>query len=202
MDHCCVVGAIIKHAVTGNTAATQDYITLLVEKLRADGEERQARIIESAASGQPPDPRETIAPPKVPPETAVLFPALPRYRGSWCPVYWTPISGSGERLTAFVIALGDDGQICIRHTIRDDALQSMCGEKAVGVRNFLAVIEQALNAQHKAGATLEDWVLPLSGFVLGRVRQSYAENVRQLAAQGIQMEASFADPAAANLNQE
>lgn len=134
------------------------------------------------------------------------FPALPPYQGHWYPVYWTPIAGSGERLTVFVLARGENGEVCLRRAIRDDVLIAAFGKPKVdSLRHMFDYVERTLTGWL---GSIEDSRLegksvpPATGFELGAKRKGRAHNIRQIAAQGICMEAAFADPTFADLNQE
>jgi len=134
-----------------------------------------------------------------------VLPGLPSYRGVWYPVYWTPIPGSGERITVLIIAKGEDGQVYMRPTIGDAVLEVAFGKpKAAALRQMLDYVEK----------TLPDWLaswenapghavcaVPVTGFTLGPAHSSYADNVRQLAAQGTCLEAAFADVEYADFEQ-
>lgn len=132
-----------------------------------------------------------------------VLPGLPSYRGVWYPVYWTPIPGSGERITVLVVAEGEDGQVCVRPTIGDAVLEVAFGKpKANALRQLFDYV----------GKTLPDWLaswencpgqavcaVPATGFTLGPAHSNYADNLRQLAAQGTCLEAAFADVEYADL---
>lgn len=132
---------------------------------------------------------------------AFCFPKLPTYRGQWQAVYYTPIVGSGERLTAFVVAKGEDGLVCIRPAIRRAVIEAAFGDKAAGVLRVLDLIHESLNDWTEI-PEIEQWSSPFSGFEIGPMRSGQAENIRQIAAQGIVLEAAFADPVFADLNQD
>lgn len=200
MDHTSFVASILKHGIAGDVDSMRRYAKELAERLKKDGEERQAAIIERAASGRLPAPGERISTP----ESPAGFPALPSYAGCWCPVYWTPMMGSGEHLAAWIVARGDDGQACLRRTIRSEVLLTAFGqEKADGLLSMFAFVEDSLNHWLTKANPYTDqceWESPLSGFRLGAWRMSLADNIQQLAAQGVHLEAAFADPALAELN--
>lgn len=134
------------------------------------------------------------------------FPPLPKYKGFWFPIYWTPIPGSGERLTAMIFARGEDGQVCMRRTIRDDVLDAAFGiEKARSLRQLFDYVENTLPAWMGAkerNPAMADSDTPATGFYLGPARDGAADNIRQLAAQGVCLNAAFADPRFADLNQK
>ena len=192
MDHTSFVASIIKHGLSGDIAGIRNYANALVERLQKDGEDRQAAIIDRAASGALPAPEKMISPPEI-----IGFPKLPEYKGCWSPVYWTPIMGSGERLTVFLVARGDDGQTSIIRTIRDEVLVVSFGEQAAeGLRKLFALIEKDLTAWLLIANPYTDqcnWTAPITGFLFGGWRKSQSDNVDQLAAQAICMEAAFAD---------
>ena len=128
-------------------------------------------------------------------DTPVL-PDLPSYRGAWYPVYWTPIPGSGERITVLILAKGEDGQVCVRSTIGDAILEVAFGKpKAVALRQMFDYVEKMLPDwldayENRAGTA--SGAVPVTGFTLGVAHSSCADNVQQLAAQGICLDAAFA----------
>lgn len=203
MDHCSIVCSIIRHAVAGNVSQVRDYAGLLAEKLREDGKGRLVSMIEQSASDLPSE-HTVIAgqKPMVPVEVLGGFPKLPEYQGTWWPVYWTPIAGSGERITAFVVAVGGDGQWCVREAIREAALAGMLGDQAPGVRRMHKLVLASIEAHLTSGGDFIQWKSPLTGFSRGSTRPTLADNIRQIAAQGIRYEAPFAVQAFADLNQE
>ena len=200
MDHASFIASILKHGLAGDIDGMRRYAAELVNHLKADGEDRQAAIIERAASGRLPAPDERICAP----ESPTGFPALPTYAGCWCPVYWAPMIGSGERLAAWIIARGDDGQTCLRRTIRNEVLSTAFGqEKADGLLSMFAFVEESLKCWLSNASPYTDqceWESPLTGFRLGAWRMSLADNICQLAAQGVHLETAFADPTLAELN--
>lgn len=60
MEHVSEVAKIVEHALAGNRDAVKSYGQLLVDKLRNDGEEKQAKIIERRLSEKPLDPSECV----------------------------------------------------------------------------------------------------------------------------------------------
>lgn len=127
-----------------------------------------------------------------------LFPALPPYHGTWYPVYWTPIPGSGERITVLIVAKGDDGQVCMRSTISEAVLEVAFGiPKAAALRQMFDYLEKMLPdwlASWESGGSQAAGAVPITGFTLGPGRSSYADDLQQLAAQGICLDAAFATP--------
>lgn len=124
----------------------------------------------------------------------LMFPALPAYGGTWQPLYWTPVPGSEERFTAFVVAIGEDGAYCVRRTIREAVLRPLFNDAAGAIRESFAQIEASLFEALERAGSLTDWVAPLTGYEFGEARPARAENISQLAAQGVRMTASLADP--------
>lgn len=128
------------------------------------------------------------------------FPTLPPYRGYWRAVYYTPIRGSREKLTAFVISVGDDGQTCLRSTLREPFIDAAFLHQAAGVRALLSFIRDTLSLW--LSQPTDAWQSPISGFEMGPAHPTQAFHIRQIAAQGIVREAAFAEPAFADLNQD
>ena len=196
MNHTSFVASIIQSGIDGNLPGIRIYAATLAARLKEDGEDRQAAIIQRAASGALSAPGCIGVPESWGSST---------YEGCWCPVYWTPIIGSGERLTVFIIARGDDGQSCLLRTIRDDVLTVSFGKKITdGLRSEFSFIEADLTAWLTTANPYTDrctWTAPLSGYLLGGWRKTRSDNIRQLAAYGKYLGAAFADelPAKANL---
>ncbi len=130
--------------------------------------------------------------------STLLLPALPTYHGTWYPVYWTPIPGSGERITVLIVAKGDDGQVCMRSTISEAVLEVAFGvPKAAALRQMFDYLEKMLPdwlASWESGGSQAAGAVPITGFTLGPGRSSYADDLQQLAAQGICLDAAFATP--------
>jgi|APMI01.1.fsa_nt_gi hypothetical protein len=135
---------------------------------------------------------------------APALPDLPAYRGVWYPVYWTPIPGSGERITVLIVAKGEDGQVCMRSTISDALLEFAFGNpKAAALRQMFDYVEKMLPdwlESYESRSGTASGAVPVTGFTLGVARSSCADNVRQLAAQGICLDAAFADVTFADLD--
>ena len=129
---------------------------------------------------------------------ASLLPALPPYHGVWRPVYWTPIPGSGERITVLIVAIGDDNQVCMRSTISEAVLEVAFGvPKAAALRQMFDYLEKMLPdwlASWESGGSQTAGAVPITGFTLGPGRSSYADDLHQLAAQGVCLDAAFATP--------
>ena len=62
MDHFSEVSKIIEHALTGNLDGVRAYGQLLADKLRSEGELRQAERIEFKLAGLPTDPNQCVVP--------------------------------------------------------------------------------------------------------------------------------------------
>ena len=95
------------------------------------------------------------------PEFLSQFPKLPEYQGVWWPVYWTPIAGSGERITVFVVAVGKDGQICVRHTMRQETLEGIFGAKAAGLAKMFSLVQIHIEAFLSVPLDFSQWAPPL-----------------------------------------
>lgn len=95
--------------------------------------------------------------------------------GSWRPLYWEPVTGTGERLMVGVVYSFAEELRAVR-TIRKDVLHCMFGKAATGL---LTLIDESLKAtQVAAEATngLEQLMLPIFGLVPGELRVTQAKS--------------------------
>lgn len=86
----------------------------------------------------------------------------PSYRASWAPVFFEPITGSGERITVAVVVCDAAGGE-VKRTVRDDVLKALYGSKRAHLSQMIDFVLAALRSQigHRAPT------IPLTGFSLG-----------------------------------
>lgn len=119
------------------------------------------------------------------------FPRLPAYQARWAPVYWEPIRGSGERLTALIGAVGADGAVEVIQSIRPDALNGMYGAKAKNAQGFLTLGLSSLRQHLETFREFSGWTAPISGFSLGSVFEARSDTLSGVFRQAIQLSASL-----------
>ena len=118
------------------------------------------------------------------------FPQIPLLQGHWQPVYIEPIFGSGERMTAAIV-ISLPGKMEIRSVIRPDALRTLYGAKARGLRGIVELAVDSLSQYVLDHRTLDGWVSPMTGIHLGAARLSAGDSVEGILAQAVQLSASL-----------
>ncbi|MDR3572341.1 MAG: hypothetical protein P4L50_00630 [Anaerolineaceae bacterium] len=91
----------------------------------------------------------------------------PAYRARWSPIFFEPITGSGERITVGII-LRDSQGYEVKRTIRDDILKSLYGSKK---NHLLQMIETVLES-FQFQSDIEKPHLPITGFSIGLWREA------------------------------
>lgn len=91
----------------------------------------------------------------------------PSYRASWAPVFFEPITGSGERITvAIVVSDAAGGEV--KRTVREDVLKALYGSRRAHLSQMIDFVLDALRSQiGNANPTI-----PLTGFSLGSWKEA------------------------------
>lgn len=108
------------------------------------------------------------------------FPELPAYRARWAPVYLEPITGSGERITAAVAAIDEQGAWDVRSAIHERALRCFFGGRAEALAGIVAACVDNLSEHLERTHEIESWPAPLAGLALGPVSQTYANDMESV----------------------
>lgn len=108
---------------------------------------------------------------------AALNPA-PTQLHAWVPVFWEPVSGTGERLMVGVVH-AFQGEVAATRLLRDDVLDALYGNAAAGAQRLIETGLTLLQAAARAAG-----VHALSGEVMGLhigpLRQTGARSVAEL----------------------
>lgn len=100
-------------------------------------------------------------------------------RSPWRPLFWEPVSGTGERLMAGAIYM-HDGRFGSARIIRDDVLDSLYGKQSAGARKIiehgLAIFREAAGAAN----SLDGLSAPIMGLVPGELRSTAARSLPEL----------------------
>lgn len=111
-------------------------------------------------------------------KTMTDFPQLPTYQARWAPIYWEPIMGSGERLTAIIGATGDDGATNVIQSIRSDTLPCMYGAQARNVQGLLDLVLKSFQNHLATYRQFSGWKPPLGGFYLGPIYEARSNTLQ------------------------
>ncbi len=98
-------------------------------------------------------------------------------RGSWMPVYLQTVPGSDERICVAVAAVGLSGESKVVRTLQGRAITTLFGPESNGINHAIDWITQSLQQHISSGGGLEEWQLPVSGFVTGSVKPSGAASL-------------------------
>lgn len=86
----------------------------------------------------------------------------PSYRASWAPVFFEPITGSGERITVAVV-ISDAVGVEVKRTVRDEVLKALYGSRRTHLSQMIDFVLTALRSQIGNPSP----TIPLTGFSLG-----------------------------------
>lgn len=121
------------------------------------------------------------------------FVSTRQYIGQWAPIYYEPVSLSGERITIGIAALGADKVARVHQTLRNDILHCLYGEQAERIAEMIqwvcASVQQHLDTHHR----FEGWQSPLHGGFMAKARPARSQDLGGIIRQGIQLCASLSN---------
>jgi hypothetical protein len=122
----------------------------------------------------------------------------PKISARFSPIFWEPMAGSAERITALLAIEPEPGQTQLTpsaHLILPfkrlkGILGAARGTSAFGILNEVA---EFMTSRLAAGLTLEELDAPFSGFTVGKARAIRAFTEEQLLSGALQMVSAFGD---------
>lgn len=124
------------------------------------------------------------------------FPPVGDRATSWAPVYLEPMAGSGERLTALVVARDLGGRWHVEQAIREQAFRCMYGDRGDQFLGVVLLVQESLQDHLAMGGEISDWEAPITSCYLGPLRQAIGESVEQVVARATRLVASLASDSA------
>lgn len=121
-----------------------------------------------------------------------LFPSVSANRIVWAPVYLEPMPGSGERITAVVVAVDEVGAWHVELTVRSKILRCMFGEKGDLVFGIAALVQESVQDHLAMRGGLEGWIPPITTCFLGPLRPATGESPEVVARRAASLVASMA----------
>lgn len=121
----------------------------------------------------------------------MIFPEMPLYEGSWQPIYFEPVVGSGERVTIAVAAYGVTGEFQIIQSIRSELLECLYGINAPKIHSMIELILLSSRNYFKQYKTLDSWKPPFDGVFLGHVSRALDEDLPGILKQAIRFSSSL-----------
>jgi hypothetical protein len=103
----------------------------------------------------------------------ISFPDIPDYAARASHIYWEPVSGSGERITAAVALAEPTGNIRVVSLLSADILSVLYRGQGSNAASLIGVMTDSLKSHLSKTASLQDWVSPVSGF-FAKPLQEYA----------------------------
>jgi len=97
----------------------------------------------------------------------------------WRPLYWEPVTGTGERLMVGVV-YSFAGEFCAARTIRKDVLDCLFGKSSAGILNLIDESLRAAQAASTALGGLDSLCSPIFGLVPGELRATQSKSPRDL----------------------
>jgi hypothetical protein len=123
-------------------------------------------------------------------DLAVHFPPVPRFSAYWAPIYLEPMLGSGERLTAVVACLSEDGQLGVELAVRARVLKCMYGDHGERVLGMAKLVRDSLQEHLALGGAFDTWLSPSPSCHLGPVRIALGDNVESILTKAAKLTAS------------
>lgn len=93
-----------------------------------------------------------------------LFPALPAFAAQATQVYWEPVRGSGERITAAVALRDGAGEVRVISLLSPEILSVLYRGQGSNAAGLLAMVTDSLKTHLRKHETLDGWEAPVTGF--------------------------------------
>jgi hypothetical protein len=101
----------------------------------------------------------------------IAFPALPTFAAHASQIYWEPISGSGERITAAVALRDTAGEPRVISLLSPEILSILYRAQGGNAASLLGMVTDSLKSHLRRSENLSDWVAPVSGFTAQPMRE-------------------------------
>lgn len=110
----------------------------------------------------------------------IAFPALPTFAAQAAQIYWEPISGSGERITAAVALRDAAGEPRVISLLSPEILSVLYRSQGTNAASLLGMVADSLKGHLRRASDLSDWVPPLSGFTAMPMRGFAGNSVEDI----------------------
>lgn len=99
-----------------------------------------------------------------------VFPALPAFAAQASHIFWEPVSGSGERITAAVAMRDGAGEVRVITLLSPEILSLLYRGQGNNAASLLAMVTDSLKTHLRKTANLADWIPPVTGFTAQPLR--------------------------------
>lgn len=113
----------------------------------------------------------------------IQFPDLPTFSAQATHVYWEPIAGSGERITAAVAMVDSKKNARVISLLSPDVLSVLYHGQASSAASIIATMTASLKSHLGTFGSLDGWVSPFSGFMVGGLRTFMGTGMEDIADQ-------------------
>lgn len=96
--------------------------------------------------------------------TMITFPDFPAYTAKASHIYWEPVSGSGERITAAVALADESGAARVINLLSPEILSVLYRGQGGNAASLLGLLSDSLKSHLKKMGDLEGWTPPVTGF--------------------------------------
>ncbi|ELY4520496.1 hypothetical protein SMZ75_003291 [Cronobacter muytjensii] len=120
-----------------------------------------------------------------------FFPDKPTYDGKWWTISFEPIIGSGEKISAIIVAKGSDGNFEVIQSIRDEVLDAIYGTKSDAIKGMITWVRNSLTSHLKSNACLDDWNSPILGFDISKNSNALDDSLLGILRQAVRLTASL-----------
>lgn len=100
-----------------------------------------------------------------------VFPALPAFAAQASHIFWEPVSGSGERITAAVALRDGAGEARVISLLSPEILSLLYRGQGANAAGLLAMVTDSLKSHLRRTSNLSDWIPPVSGFSAQPLRE-------------------------------
>lgn len=135
-------------------------------------------------------------------QSKLTFPELPKYKAKIVPIYWEPMMGSGERITAMIGAVGGDGEVEVIPVIKPAVLGIMFPGQKRNARNMLTWVASSLKRHLMSRKGFRSWECPITGFSVGKSLSSVGDNLADTISQARMMHCSLGSAASSDTSDE
>lgn len=120
-----------------------------------------------------------------------LFPAEPKFSGTWQTLYLEPIVGSGERISVAAVAVGSNNEYRIIQAIRSELLECLYGAQSQNMQGMIDWLIESASNELKSNRSLEEWVAPFDGVSVGSLHPAADDSIEGILRQAIRFTASL-----------
>lgn len=99
-----------------------------------------------------------------------VFPSLPAFAAQASHIFWEPVIGSGERITAAVALRDGAGEVRVINLLSPEVLSLLYRGQGVNASGLLGMMADSLKRHLRKTSDLSDWRAPISGFTAQPMR--------------------------------